>query len=145
MRLMISPHDFEAQEGKEMLLAIVGRRVITGEGSQKERLPCSATGSKEALGPSNSNRPTVDSGPRVCMNVRALYQESQASLKEVSEGLHSNPLLLSTTQSLRRFCPCQEFAECVIYVTKLSLVVTLNANHIREAGKYKYPNRQANA
>lgn len=55
--------------------------------------------------------------------------KSNSYLEEISKDLHSNSLLLSSTQSLWRFCP-RQFAECAVNVT--SLVVALNANHVMD-------------
>src|SRR5579863_9383639 len=98
--------------------------------AEKGRVPCSATGSRAALGSSNSNSPTAESGPRVCMKVRALYLQSYSSLEGVCfSDLHRNSLLLSTAESLRRL-RSRQFAECATNGT--IFVVVLNANHVMD-------------
>jgi hypothetical protein len=96
--------------------------------AEERRIPCSATGSRAALGSSNSSSPTAESAPRVCMKVRALYLQSHPSPEEVRfSDLHRNSLLLSTTESLG-WLRSREFAECATNGT--ILIVVLDANHV---------------
>src|SRR5712671_314933 len=105
-----------------------GRKSLSRNGSTEEgTIPCSATGSRAALGSSNSNSPTAESVPRVCMKVRALHLELYSALEKGSTDLHSDPLLLSTTESLWWLRSCQ-FAKSTSYVA--IFVVVLDANHV---------------
>ena len=96
--------------------------------AEEGKIPCSATGSRAALGSSNSSSPAAESAPRVCMKVRALYLQSHSSLEKVCfSDLHRNSLLLSTTESLW-WLRSREFAECATNGT--ILIVVLDANHV---------------
>jgi hypothetical protein len=98
--------------------------------TEKGRVPCSATGSRAALGSSNSSSPTPESGPRVCMKVRALYLHSYSSLEEVCfSDLHGNPLLLPTAESLG-WLRSRQFAERATNGT--IFIVVLDANHVMD-------------